>query len=65
MADEADNAQEKIELGLADAIRAARSPALRIVPTGRCLWCDEILDDEMRWCDVGCRDAWQKQTGVK
>lgn len=66
MADDVDNAQEKIDLGLADAIRIARSPTHRIVATGRCLHCDEILPDEARWCVGGyCRDQWQKQTGVK
>ncbi len=65
MADDVDFAQEKIELGLADAIRHARAPLRRIVATGRCLWCDEMLGDEVRWCGVACRNAWQKQTGVK
>lgn len=31
------------------------------VPTGRCLYCDEILDDYSLWCGPGCRDQWQKE----
>ncbi len=59
MSDDADMAQEKIDIGLADAIRAARQPGRVIVATGRCLWCDEIVSDEARWCSPACRDTWQ------
>ncbi len=58
MTDEIDNAQDKIDIGLADAIRAARAPGPVIVATGRCLYCDDIVSDTMRWCSVPCRDAW-------
>ena len=59
MTDEIDNAQDKIDIGLADAIRTARAPGPVIVATGRCLWCDEIVSDEARWCSPACRDTWQ------
>jgi len=58
MTDEIDNAQAKEEIGLADAIRAARAPGPVIVATGRCLYCDDIVSDTMRWCSVPCRNAW-------
>jgi len=58
MTDEIDNAQDKIDIGLADAIRAARAPGPVIVATGRCLYCDELVPDEHRWCNAGCRDQW-------
>ena len=57
MSDNLDIASEREEL--------ARSMALTVkkpegpVPTGRCLYCDEIVDDAQRWCDSECRDAWQ------
>ena len=63
--DEIDNAQEKMDIGLADAIRAARQPGPVIVVTGRCLLCDEILGDEQRWCDSYCQDRWTKERGLK
>ena len=64
--DEIDNAQEKLEIGLADAIRRARLGGPVAVATGRCLYCDEIVPDEHRWCqDSGCRDAWCKERGIK
>lgn len=27
--------------------------------TGFCLFCDEPLAPERRWCDAQCRDDWQ------
>lgn len=63
--DEIDQAQEKIEIGLADAIRNARSGKPAAVATGRCLWCDEITSDAQRWCGSSCRDSWCKERGVK
>jgi hypothetical protein len=56
--DEVDSAQARDELGLADAIRNARTPGRVVVATGRCLWCDEITADHQRWCSVSCRDTW-------
>lgn len=55
--DDADRAAPEVERSLQEALRARRSagPA----PTGRCLWCDEILDDVRRWCGPECRDHWQ------
>jgi len=65
MTDEIDQAQEKIDIGLADAIRAARQPGPPIVATGRCLLCDEVLGDEQRWCDEYCAARWRKERGLK
>jgi hypothetical protein len=30
--------------------------------TGRCLYCDEILHDQRRWCDAEHREQWEKET---
>ena len=65
MVDEVDAAQEKEEIGLADAIRTARMGGPVAVATGRCLFCDEILDDVMRWCDLFCQIRWHKEKGMK
>lgn len=59
MADIADISDERIEKSLQDAIRTA-SLAKGPEATGRCLYCDEIVADTMRWCDAGCRDGWEK-----
>lgn len=58
-------AQARDEIGLADAIRAAREARPAIVATGRCLFCDEILDDVSRWCDSYCTNRYFKERGLK
>lgn len=59
MADEIDRANDQAERGLAEALRLRRptGPA----PTGRCLYCDEIVADTHRWCSVECREGWEKE----
>lgn len=64
--DEIDQAQEREEIGLADAIRAARAQRPAIVATGVCLYCLEPVPYGHRWCIGGaCRDAWCKERGQK
>lgn len=29
-------------------------------PTGHCLNCDARLAPKLRWCDVPCRDDWER-----
>lgn len=60
MSDEIDRAQSEVERSLAEAMRKRRPAGP--VANGRCLYCDEILDDHQRWCGAACRDAWQKTT---
>jgi hypothetical protein len=59
MADEIDRANEQAERNLADSIRMRR-PAGPLA-TGRCLYCDEVVADEHRWCSVECREGWDKE----
>jgi hypothetical protein len=58
--DEIDLAQERDFLATQNSMRMrkAEGPAA----TGRCLYCDEILDDTRRWCDAEHREQWQKET---
>lgn len=58
MADEVDRAAQEEEMLLAEAIKARRPAGP--VPTGRCLWCDEIVGDTMRWCSVECARDWER-----
>jgi predicted nucleic acid-binding Zn ribbon protein len=30
------------------------------IPNGLCHWCGELVSDEARWCDAGCRESWDK-----
>ena len=58
--DDADRAAPEIERYVLEAARQKRpaGPA----PTGRCLWCDEVVGDEKRWCDAHHRDMWDRLT---
>lgn len=48
-------ALEERERSFAQTIRKPEGP----LATGRCLFCDEIVDDGLRWCDNWCRDDWE------
>lgn len=63
MSDNLDVASEREELErtLAQAIRKPEGP----LATGRCLFCDEIVDDGLRWCDNWCRDDWERAKAVR
>ena len=58
MSDDIDRAQDEVERATAEAMKMRKSDGPR--PTGMCHYCGEILDDVARWCDIGCRDAWQE-----
>ena len=67
MADVADITDERepsnMKMCLAVSIRPPGPTA-----TGACLWCDEDLEADARWCDAGCRDDWeadQKRKGLQ
>lgn len=49
-------ALEERERSFAQTIRKPEGP----IATGRCLWCDEIVDDNTRWCNAPHRDAWER-----
>jgi len=55
--DDADRAAPEMERATLEAQRMKKP--VGPVANGRCHYCGEILDDESRWCDSGCRDAWE------
>lgn len=59
MTDEIDRAQHEVErlLGAAQRVRKPAGPQ----PTGRCHFCDEIVDDQARFCGPDCRDGWERE----
>ncbi|MGI9152734.1 MAG: hypothetical protein ACR2IY_02510 [Rubrivivax sp.] len=61
MSDNLDIASDREELDRAMAIAAKRPSGP--TPTGRCLYCDEIVADHQRWCDAQCRDEWEAHRG--
>lgn len=56
--DELDRAQEREEEMREDAL-ARRHPTLPYI--GCCHWCGEITGGGRRFCDVECRDEWQRE----
>ena len=60
MADDADLAAEHVEREAPYLLRASRKP-VGPQPNGRCHWCDEVIDDDLRFCGPLCRDDWEKR----
>lgn len=56
--DDADRAAPEIERYIVEAARQKRPPGP--VATGLCLWCDEVVGDDQRWCDAHHRDMWER-----
>ena len=59
MTDEIDRAADEAERYLSEALRQRKPEAPG--PTGRCLFCDEIVGDTQRFCDAECRDMWDRE----
>lgn len=61
MNDEADIANDYLQQMIDTAITNAHNKAT-ILPntTGKCIWCEESIDDSRRWCSVDCRNEYQK-----
>lgn len=66
MSDVIDDANDRAERDLALALRAARSPA-RIEPTpcGLCYNCEASVPVGACFCDVDCRDDYQKRRAAR
>lgn len=58
MTDEIDRAADEAERYLSEALRQRKPEAPG--PTGRCLFCDEIVGGTQRFCDAECRDMWDR-----
>ncbi|WP_433692093.1 hypothetical protein [Herbaspirillum seropedicae] len=64
MSDHADNADKKIYGAIAAGLAAARrAPTLE--PDCRCHFCDEPIAGELLFCDVDCRDDYQKMDSAR
>lgn len=61
MSDEADIANDYLQQMIDTALTNAHNKAT-IAPntTGKCIWCEESIDDNRRWCSVDCRNEYQK-----
>lgn len=59
MSDHADNADSRIYRAIAAGLAAARR-APELQADCRCHFCDEPVAGELLFCDVDCRDDYQK-----
>ena len=59
--DEADIANDYLEHMIDNAVKTAHNKAkTELNTTGKCLWCDEPVNDTRRWCSADCRDEFAK-----
>jgi hypothetical protein len=64
MSDHADNADSRIYRTIAAGLAAARrAPALQ--PDCRCHFCDEPLAVQLLFCNVDCRDDYQREQAAR
>lgn len=64
MSDHADNADNRIYRTIAAGLAAARkAPALQ--PDCRCHFCDEPLATGLLFCNVDCRDDYQRERAAR
>ena len=63
MADIADLANEQVAKLEELAMRKfnVEKVKLKAQHTGKCLNCDEVVDPPKRWCDIDCRDDWERR----
>ena len=62
--DDADLSQDRAEREAPYLLAASRKPE-DPTATGRCLYCDEIVADDQRWCDTDCRDGWVREEKLR
>ena len=58
---EDDLEQQTIELHFQQAMNNVRKQNVRVQPTGFCLNCDEKLQPEQLFCDMDCREDYEKR----
>lgn len=64
--DQVDRANDIAERERENSLAAVRAQAGKgPVATGRCLHCDEITDDERRWCSPDCRNWWEAEADAR
>jgi hypothetical protein len=63
MADEADRAQETMEGLERHMLAASRKPAP--FATGKCLYCDTPVADELLFCDKECHSDYEYEQSVR
>lgn len=63
--DESDRASHLEELERQYLLEGVRRSAARLIPTGLCYFCDELVADDMAFCDTNCRDWYQNEQDAR
>lgn len=58
---EDDLEQQTIELHFQQAMHQTKKKAVLLTPNGECYNCDESIDHDQLFCDVDCRDDYEKR----
>lgn len=61
MSDDADKSQDREELEQEIRKKYIKPTEKEVEATGICLNCGEPVRDDVRWCDVFCRNDWQSR----
>lgn len=61
MNDEVDIANDLVQHMIDMGVTNAKTKA-KITPntSGKCIWCEDPVKDERRWCSIECRNEYQK-----
>lgn len=62
--DDIDRAQEREQQDRAIALSAARN-APTLPSTGACHWCDASVPEGAHFCDVDCRQDWEREISAR
>ena len=49
--------QYAIDIGVRNAHDKIKKPSNQ---TGKCIWCEEPVKDDRRWCSTECRNEFEK-----
>lgn len=63
MSDDIDAANDLILKMIDAGIKKANGEINAHNDTGKCLWCEEPVEDTRRWCSADCRNDYEKHNG--
>lgn len=61
VADEIDLANDMLDIQISRAVAKAAGLEIPVNKSGRCLYCDEPLNEGRRWCNADCRELFEHE----
>ena len=65
VADDIDLANEMLDAQISRAVAKASGLEIPINTSGKCLYCQEKVDNGRRWCDAECREYYEQRKNNK